>query len=158
MRRRNRRRTRRRRKGNRLGCIVTIVLAFLFIASVGTSLSAANTVNESGLSDQIIGYSVSYFKPPECSALALTNLVITANGTAANDLILGNANGNSMDGGLGNDCILGGAGDDNLLGNTGNDILLGGAGNDTLDGGAGTDTCYSGGGTETYISCETTLP
>ncbi|MDD2853325.1 MAG: Calx-beta domain-containing protein [Desulfuromonadaceae bacterium] len=59
-----------------------------------------------------------------------------ANGSTANDHIIGN----SLD-----NIISGLEGDDIINSEAGNDILNGGAGNDDLDGGAGTDTdVYSG--------------
>lgn len=44
----------------------------------------------------------------------------------------GNALGNLITGGDGNDSLSGGAGDDTLIGGKGNDVLDGGAGNDTV--------------------------
>ena len=46
------------------------------------------------------------------------------------EILIGNANNNSLNGETGNDVILGNAGDDNLSGGRGNDILLGGQNND----------------------------
>jgi len=44
--------------------------------------------------------------------------------------------------GLGNDIIIGGAGKDNLQGDGGNDIIFGWRGSDTISGGAGDDLLY----------------
>ncbi len=44
--------------------------------------------------------------------------------------------------GLGNDVIIGGAGKDNLQGDGGNDIIFGWRGSDTISGGAGDDLLY----------------
>lgn len=44
--------------------------------------------------------------------------------------------------GLGNDIVIGGAGKDNLQGDAGNDIIFGWRGSDTLSGGAGDDLLY----------------
>ncbi len=52
-------------------------------------------------------------------------------GTDAAETLTGNALGN---------IINGGGGDDTLIGGAGNDILIGGTGNDILDGGSGRDT------------------
>ena len=60
-------------------------------------------------------------------------------GTAYNDSLSGDDNGNIFDAGAGNDLLDGGAGDDSLSGGLGNDALIGGVGNDTLDGGDGDD-------------------
>lgn len=50
------------------------------------------------------------------------------------------ANGQSLDGGGGDDRLVGGGGIDRLTGGSGNDWLRGGGGNDHLDGGQGIDT------------------
>lgn len=52
-------------------------------------------------------------------------------GSAFDDTLTGDGNGN---------LLLGGAGDDSLVGGDGNDTLMGGAGTNTFDGGLGTDT------------------
>lgn len=68
--------------------------------------------------------------------LAIAYGTIIENGTtgAGNDILLGNAVGNRLDGG---------AGDDILEGGDGRDLLRGGAGADQLDGGDGEDwACY----------------
>ena len=54
------------------------------------------------------------------------------NGSENNDVILGDAKANTLNGGGGNDTISGGGGDDLLLGSTGSDLYRGGAGADTL--------------------------
>jgi len=51
---------------------------------------------------------------------------------------------------LGN-MITGGAGDDTLAGLAGADVLRGGVGNDTLDGGSGADRMEGGAGDDTYV-------
>lgn len=55
------------------------------------------------------------------------------------DALAGNALGNVIYGGRGNDRINGGKGNDRLWGEAGNDTLTGGAGADELTGGAGQD-------------------
>jgi Ca2+-binding RTX toxin-like protein len=114
---------------------VAPLLAALGLALV---LTAANMVpaTNAGQSVRLIG--VNDLKPPECSGLALTTLVIGLNGTAGADLQLGTAAGETLNGNGGNDCILGGGG------------------NDTIRGGAGTDVCIGGPGTDTFATCETT--
>ena len=70
----------------------------------------------------------------------LTNLE-SLTGSAFNDTLTGDANGNILNGLAGNDTLIGGAGNDALSGAAGNDTLFGGRGNDILDGGAaGNDT------------------
>ena len=54
------------------------------------------------------------------------------NGSENNDVILGDAKANTLNGGGGNDTISGGGGDDLLLGSSGSDVYRGGAGADTL--------------------------
>ena len=56
-----------------------------------------------------------------------------------NDILLGNALNNRLDGGLGDDFISGDKGNDTLIGGEDNDTLAGGLGNDILTGGAGND-------------------
>jgi len=57
--------------------------------------------------------------------------VISADMGAGNDVFIGSANAESIDGG---------SGDDELMGRSGNDILMGGSGADDIDGGSGIDT------------------
>ena len=54
------------------------------------------------------------------------------NGSENNDVILGDAKANTLNGAGGNDTISGGGGDDLLLGSSGTDVYRGGAGADTL--------------------------
>lgn len=58
---------------------------------------------------------------------------------SADDTIIGDENGNTLDGGGGNDEIYGWSGADILIGGAGNDTLVGGTGNDILYGGSGAD-------------------
>jgi VCBS repeat-containing protein len=60
-------------------------------------------------------------------------------GTLGNDVLLGDAGNNSIDGLDGSDQISGGAGNDFLYGGDGKDRLTGGAGNDLIDGGSNYD-------------------
>jgi Ca2+-binding RTX toxin-like protein len=53
--------------------------------------------------------------------------------------LVGNAQDNTLNGGLGNDDLEGRLGDDILYGNEGADVLRGSGGNDTLYGGDGDD-------------------
>ena len=69
-------------------------------------------------------------------AVNLTRVVIVGETATANgDLVMGDANANTLDGLAGDDVISGGAGVDTLRGGDGDDVLEGGAGADTLDGG-----------------------
>lgn len=65
--------------------------------------------------------------------------------TLGDDLVEGDAFGNRLVGGGGQDTLDGLGGADTILGGTGNDILLGGTGGDELDGGDGQDRAsYAG--------------
>lgn len=70
-------------------------------------------------------------------------------GSAYNDTLHGDSQGNIIDGGAGNDIINGGNGNSTLLGGAGNDTITGGSGNDIVEGGAGADTLNGGGGIDT---------
>jgi hypothetical protein len=63
-----------------------------------------------------------------------------------NDIILGTADDETLDGGKGDDLVLGGGGDDEVVGGAGKDLLFGDAGDDLLAGGRGRDTLAGGGG------------
>ena len=60
-------------------------------------------------------------------------------GSDFDDLLLGDAAANRIDGGLGADELVGAGGDDILFGEAGDDTLHGGAGADRLEGGDGRD-------------------
>jgi Ca2+-binding RTX toxin-like protein len=122
-------------------------LLLLIVASTITAMATSNTVIESGADQDSQGLSANDLKPPACNSLDLTNVVTDGTGTTANDLVLGDENSNTLDGGDGADCLVGG---------NGNDTLSGGAGDDILIGGGGTDVCTGGTGSDTYDdSCET---
>ena len=62
------------------------------------------------------------------------------------DVVMGNAGANTINGGNGNDKLTGGAGDDVLVGGTGGDTLYAGDGDDTVIAGAGDDVIVGGDG------------
>ena len=64
--------------------------------------------------------------------------------TSGDDVLFGDEQANTVDGGAGDDVISGGSADDTLRGGAGEDLLLGGAGNDDLDGGDGDDAAVYG--------------
>ena len=72
-------------------------------------------------------------------------------GGIGNDVLSGLVGNDVLTGAAGNDQLNGGDGDDQLLGGVGNDTLDGGAANDLLDGGAGLDVMAGGAGDDTYV-------
>ena len=68
---------------------------------------------------------------------------------SGDDVVMGNAVANSLEGRNGNDVIHGLGGDDTLDGGEGDDTLEGGPGADMLDGGPGSDTLDGGPGSDT---------
>lgn len=81
-------------------------------------------------------------------------------GGLGNDTLRGEAGRDTIDGGDGNDSLYGGADNDRLtdglganklFGEAGNDTLTGGAGADSLDGGDGDDTLEGGLGADTLV-------
>ena len=60
-------------------------------------------------------------------------------GGSGNDTLVGNDNGNLLNGYLGNDSIVGGKGNDYVDAGAGNDTIYGNGGADTLNGGDGND-------------------
>lgn len=75
-----------------------------------------------------------------------SNVNIT--GTSKPDLILGNAQGNNINGKGGDDCIYGYDGNDDIDGGNGNDYVFGGNGNDEIKGGWGNDHLYGENGAD----------
>jgi cysteine-rich repeat protein len=70
------------------------------------------------------------------------------NGNGGNDTILGLGGNDCLNGGSFEDQVFGGTGDDNLSGEGGNDLLDGGPGDDDLNGGSENDTMYGGTGND----------
>jgi VCBS repeat-containing protein len=71
-------------------------------------------------------------------------------GTQFADTLIGDNNGNRLEGLGGNDTLDGGGGNDDLIGGDGNDTLIGGQGDDWLIGGKGTDTYIGGDGPDQW--------
>ncbi len=76
------------------------------------------------------------------------------------DLMLGSAKADRMNGGnghdllhggAGNDAMNGGNGNDRLYGEAGNDVLVGSNGDDLLDGGAGANRLTGGAGADSFV-------
>ncbi|MDB5745298.1 MAG: hypothetical protein JWP72_146, partial [Massilia sp.] len=72
-------------------------------------------------------------------------------GNAQANSITGGVGDDSLDGLGGNDHLLGDAGDDTLRGGLGDDTVEGGHGDDLLDGGIGADTMIGGLGDDTFV-------
>lgn len=64
--------------------------------------------------------------------------------------VMGNALGNYIGGGGGDDTLSGGGGNDTISGGMGDDSLQGGAGADSLTGGTGADVMRGGAGNDSY--------
>ncbi|CAA7627205.1 calcium-binding protein [Magnetospirillum sp. UT-4] len=70
--------------------------------------------------------------------------VVEVEGSAGDDVVLGDERNEHIQGFRGDDLLFGGAGDDQLDGGIGDDTLEGGPGFDSYDGGPGTDTLRFG--------------
>ena len=88
----------------------------------------------------------------------------TVNGGFGDDIIYGSdfLTPEIMNGGWGNDILIsgdgpdtlkGGQGSDELWGGDGDDTLLGGQGDDLIQGGSGANTCEGGPGSDVLIDC-----
>ncbi len=144
-----------------------LILSILILVGAISAFAAANIVPVTYLGMILRANTANDFKPPECAALNLNNIVVgsgTITGTNQNDLILGSPFDDTVNGRNGSECLLGGGGNDTIdgrqggdviLGGPGDDTLFGGPGNDTLIGGPGNDYCEGGAGTDTFDpSCE----
>lgn len=80
--------------------------------------------------------------------------LLDVTGSALDDEISGNDQGNYFEGGSGNDTLLGLGGNDALYGGPGNDRIVGGAGADRIRGGDGDDAVDTAdGSTDTSVDC-----
>jgi VCBS repeat-containing protein len=82
----------------------------------------------------------------DARAVTCSLVFLDLRGGAGNDIVIGGAGNDVLDGGGGNDLLLSGAGNDRLTGGSGSDILLGGFGNDVLKGEDGSDILLGGSG------------
>lgn len=125
----------------RVGHLAAIAAGVLLLALLAFAFSASNNVpvSHAGQSARSIG--AQDIAPPQCAGMGLTTVVTNGAGSAGNDLVLGTAVGETLNGNNGNDCLVGGGGDD------------------FLKAGGGTDVCIGGGGAkEKFNQCETTYP
>ena len=118
---------------------ISVAVAGLLLLTVGTGLTAANTVGRSGAGRGDTTITANTLKPSACASLTLAGVIAGTNGTNSADL------------------LVGGGGNDNMTARNGTDCVLGGAGNDSIDGGGGNDVCIGGSGTNTFTACETQL-
>ncbi|HET9638987.1 MAG TPA: calcium-binding protein [Allosphingosinicella sp.] len=154
------------------GGIVSIVGAGGFTGGAPTTVvdlgSGGNDVLDGGLGDDILNGGGGIDTASYASATGDVQVFLTAGGggssgaagddiffsienvtgSAFNDVISGNLNANTIDGGDGHDLLRGQGGNDIVQGGNGDDFLNGGLGDDLLDGGAGWDrAAYSTGAT-----------
>ena len=119
-------------------------LVLLLLTSVVSAVATSNTVPPSRVGRTTQAINANTLKPAACAGITLTTIVVcpatgACNGTAANELILGNSTAETINGKGGNDCILGGGG-----------------GNDSITGGNGTNVCIGHLG-DTYTKCQTII-
>lgn len=82
-----------------------------------------------------------YTLAPDLERLTFTGTgAFSGYGNAANNVIIGGADGDVITGDAGNDNLYGGGGSDLIDGGDGNDVINGGTGADVLIGGLGNDT------------------
>ena len=125
----------------RVGHVVAMAAGAVLLALLAFAFSASNTVPSSNVGQSARSIGAQNIAPPQCAGMGLTAVITSGAGGAGNDLVLGTAAGETLDGNGGNDCIVGGGGDD------------------LLRGGAGTDVCIGGGGAhERFNQCETQYP
>ena len=115
------------------GLLRVVGVIGLLLICVAVVATAANTVPASNVGSSSAAITANTLKPAACNGITLTNLVIGSTGTNGNDLVLGSAGADTMNGGNGNDCILGGGGIDAIAGGGGTDVCIGGPGVDTFN-------------------------
>jgi Ca2+-binding RTX toxin-like protein len=108
-------------------------------ADLQITYSGGNSVTIKGQNDPNRALENLQFRDGLVAHLAGLRLLGEA-ATSGDDLMIGDATANTLDGGDGNDVLSGGAGNDTLRGGAGDDVLEGGAGSDSLDGGADSES------------------
>jgi Ca2+-binding RTX toxin-like protein len=106
-----------------------------------------DTVTDTGGTDTVQSW-IPYTLPTGVENLTLLGSTIYGFGNAADNVITGTDQHNSLRGDAGADTIYAGAGDDWIEGETGNFPFAGVAGNDTIYGEAGNDTVLAGQGND----------
>lgn len=116
--------------------LVGVLLITVIFASVFNAAAAAISVPSLRIYERRMAITTNTLKPAACSLLTLTRVVIctggNCDGTDENELILGSASADNIQGGKGDDCILGGDGNDNIRGEQGTDVCIGGPGTDSF--------------------------
>ncbi|MDA1164482.1 MAG: hypothetical protein O3B13_15420 [Planctomycetota bacterium] len=100
------------------------------IGALDVGFSAAFTIDGEGGDDNINA--------------STTNIAVSIMGGDGEDILIGGAGIDTIDGEAGDDSIQGGAGNDLLSGGADDDTILGEAGGDVIDGGAGNDSLFGG--------------
>lgn len=144
--------------------LLLAMLSILVLSSLAFAFAGSVTVPASRVDEELITITVSDLVPAECNSLrgVLTRVHVcsggSCSGTNADELILGTAGIDEIDGKNGMDCIVGGGGNDNLNGGNDADILVGNDGDDILDGGPkkDDDVCYGGAGANSFLECDLT--
>lgn len=140
------RRWRSRGRSRRRGWLIG---ALLMLGLLGPARAAALTVAGSRADDVgPLRVSPEQLKPDACGGITVHTVVLGGTGTNGNDLILGTAASDWLDGLAGDDCLVAGS---SL------DVLFGGDGDDVLIGGPGFDLCFGGAGADVYVQCELRL-
>ncbi|ANT63793.1 hypothetical protein AYJ57_25295 (plasmid) [Salipiger sp. CCB-MM3] len=123
----------------------------------GTDLLDASARNNGTVLDLREGRFSRFGKMHDDVAIAFDVQIENARGGSGRDRIIGNALGNEMVGGGGQDTVFGnggrdrihaGGGDDSAVGGLGRDLIWGGGGRDALHGSAGADGLYGKAGSD----------
>jgi Ca2+-binding RTX toxin-like protein len=121
----------------------------------------ANTINASGVGGHVsvnlnlahkklTVKNIPYLGDRHFSVSNFVNVI----GSDVADTIIGSAQNNHLQGGMGNDFIDGGNAKDTLVGGQDDDTILGGNGNDSIEGNQGNDTIDGGNGHDVLLGGE----
>jgi Ca2+-binding RTX toxin-like protein len=119
-------------------------LIILILFSSVNAIAASNTVPPTNLGDWRNTITYNSLKPAACASLNLTNIVVGSR------LIKGKKGVNNL--------IIGSAGNDNIDGGDGDNCILAGGGDDTINGGTGYNICIGGPGKKDYKNCDVIIP
>ncbi|MCC2972635.1 VCBS domain-containing protein [Massilia sp. IC2-476] len=97
-------------------------------------------IEEAGAGIDLVEASITYTLTAQVENLTQTGIAaINGSGNELDNIIIGNAGANTLQGLAGNDTLYGNAGSDTLQGGEGNDYLDGGLDGDSMQGGTGDD-------------------